>query len=63
MNENDNWKTEYRHILKVDKDSFAKSMEQGDMEGYIEWVSVNPSNMIYIQVGIVYVILGVLKIV
>ena len=75
--ENDNGKTECWYILDakedaslicgikpgLNKESFSKIIEEGNIENYLEKVSVKPGDMIYIPVGTVHAIEGGLKLI
>lgn len=75
--ENDNGKTECWYILEakedaslicgikpnMTKESFAKVIENGEIENYLEKVSVKPGDMIYIPHGTVHAIEGGLKLI
>lgn len=75
--ENDNGKTECWYILEADenaylicgikenhtKDTFAKVIENGNIEDHVEKISVAPGDMIYIPSGTVHAITGGLKLV
>lgn len=75
--ENDNGKTECWYILDakedaslicgikpgLDKVSFSKIIEEGNIENYLEKVSVKPGDMIYIPHGTVHAIEGGLKLI
>ena len=75
--ENDNGKTECWYILDakedaslicgikpgLNKESFSKIIEEGNIESYLEKVSVKPGDMIYIPVGTVHAIEGGLKLI
>ena len=75
--ENDNWKTECWYILDakedaslicgikpgLNKESFSKIIEEGNIENYLEKVRVKPRDMIYIPVGTVHAIEGGLKLI
>lgn len=74
--ENDNGKTECWYVLEAKegatlvcgikdghtKDSFAKVIEEGNIENHLERVSVKSGDMIYIPSGTVHAIEGGLKI-
>ena len=75
--ENDNGKTECWYILEAEKDahlicgikdnhtkeSFAKVIEDGEIEQHLEKISVEPGDMIYIPSGTVHAITGGLKLI
>lgn len=75
--ENDNGKTECWYILdakedaslicgikpNMTKESFSKVIENGEIENYLEKVSVKPGDMIYIPHGTVHAIEGGLKLI
>lgn len=75
--ENDNGKTECWYILEADEDahlicgikdnhtkeSFAKVIEDGEIEQHLERISVEPGDMIYIPSGTVHAITGGLKLI
>ena len=75
--ENDNGKTECWYILEakedaslicgikpnMTKESFAKVIENGEIENYLEKVSVKSGDMIYIPHGTVHAIEGGLKLI
>lgn len=77
IHENDNGKTECWYILEakedaslicgikpnMTKESFAKAIENGEIENYLEKVSVKPGDMIYIPHGTVHAIEGGLKLI
>ena len=77
IHENDNGKTECWYILDakedaslicgikpgLNKESFSKIIEEGNIENYLEKVSVKPGDMIYIPVGTVHAIEGGLKLI
>ena len=75
--ENDNGKTECWYILEakedaslicgikpnMTKESFAKVIENGEIESYLEKISVKPGDMIYIPSGTVHAIEGGIKLI
>ena len=75
--ENDNGKTECWYILEANEDahlicgikdnhtreSFAKVIEDGEIEQHLEKISVEPGDMIYIPSGTVHAITGGLKLI
>ena len=75
--ENDNGKTECWYILDakedaslicgisdgLNKESFSKIIEEGNIESYLKRISVKPGDMIYIPSGTVHAIEGGLKLV
>ena len=77
LHENDNGKTECWYILEAEKDShlicgikdnhtkesFAKVIEDGEIEQHLEKISVEPGDMIYIPSGTVHAITGGLKLI
>ena len=77
IHESDNGKTECWYILDakedaslicgikpgLNKESFSKIIEEGNIENYLEKVSVKPGDMIYIPVGTVHAIEGGLKLI
>ena len=77
FHDNDNGKTECWYILEakdnaslvcgisegLDKDSFSKIIEDGDIEKHLKRVSVKKGDMIYIPSGTVHAIEGGLKLV
>ena len=77
LHENDNGKTECWYILEVEEDSrlicgikenhtkesFAKVIENGDIEQHLEKISVKPGDMIYIPSGTVHAITGGIKLI
>ena len=77
LHENDNGKTECWYILEAEKDShlicgikdnhtkesFAKVIEDGEIEQHLKKISVEPGDMIYIPSGTVHAITGGLKLI
>lgn len=77
LHENDNGKTECWYILEAkedaslicgikeghDKESLAEIIEKGEIEYYLEKISVKPGDMIYIPSGTVHAIEGGLKLI
>lgn len=77
FHENDNGKTECWYILEADenahlicgikkshtKETFAKAIENGNIEEQLEKISVEPGDMIYIPSGTVHAITGGLKLI
>ena len=77
LHEDDNGKTECWYILEADeeaslicgikdghtRESFAKVIENGNIQEHLEKVSVAPGDMIYIPSGTVHAITGGLKII
>lgn len=77
LHEDDNGKTECWYILEATeeaylicgikdnhtKESFAKVIEDGNIEDHLEKISVSPGDMIYIPSGTVHAITGGLKLI
>lgn len=75
--ENDNGKTECWYILEADdgaslicglknnctKESFAKTIKDGNIEEYLSRINIAPGDMIYIPSGTVHAITGGLKLI